>query len=329
MSVAGGIMRPVTTFVYRSPYEGLLSKHVRQLSDATGLDWFRRGWDEARPDPEAWVERELGVDAYGLDSIFEKAVKHNLPKPATWLELESLLREYLYVEGELAVGEGSIRVLTDDDEVSLAYFFFEDDLVRTHPDRLAYLVHADWPLPASAAESGTAARTTVVLSTIEATADWTSEHRRVEFGGVRVPDFAAYLREVPVDDFWPAELVALRALLDEDDDLAHALEQLNFWTAFGDQEFETTDLRGDQAGAHAAASDAVDRDGASVGPFGVRHPDRSRFEIAEHLLQASLQMSDVFGHRQLFVFDDLWAAQHPDLASSLIRYATHWDPLGG
>ena len=36
---------------------------------------------------------------------------------------------------------------------------------------------------------------------------------------------------------------------------------------------------------------------------------------------------DRWKHDQWFVFDDRWAAAHPDLAQSLLRYAVHWDPL--
>jgi hypothetical protein len=39
-------------------------------------------------------------------------------------------------------------------------------------------------------------------------------------------------------------------------------------------------------------------------------------------------LSDHFGYQQIFLFDDLWASAHPDLANSLLRYGAHWDPLG-
>ena len=61
-------------FVYRCSSEGVYGKHVRWLSDGTVLDWFRRGWDEAAADPDAWLRAELGVEVYGLASIFEAAV---------------------------------------------------------------------------------------------------------------------------------------------------------------------------------------------------------------------------------------------------------------
>lgn len=315
----------MTVFAYRSPYEGPLSKCVRRLRDPSVLDWFRRGWDEARDDADAWVERELGVDVYGLDSIFEQAVQHRLPKPATWQELRDLLGEHLYVEGEVRVSDGSVRALTDDDEVPLAYYFFDDELARVHLDRVAYHLHADWPLPAAGADRGAKPGTTVVSSCIDG--DWGAEYRVVHFAGVRVAEFAHHLRRTPVDGSWPAELIVLRALIAADNDLHGALRRLNHWTAFADEGFDTTGLRDDHADAHRTAAGAVDGDGPTLGPFGSRRPELSRIEVADHLLQMAMHLSDAFGHRHLFAFDDFWAEAHPTLASSLVRYANHWDPL--
>src|SRR5688572_29750229 len=100
-------------FVYRSHYEGPLSKHVIRLPDRTVLGWFQRGW-ATDADPDAWV--------YGLDSIFEAAREKRLPRPETIEQLRALLREHLYVEGGadyIRLDEHSLRVRTDDDEVEL------------------------------------------------------------------------------------------------------------------------------------------------------------------------------------------------------------------
>jgi hypothetical protein len=51
--------------------------------------------------------------------------------------------------------------------------------------------------------------------------------------------------------------------------------------------------------------------------------------VDEHIAQLALHHDDYFGYHQWFLFDDVWAASHPELAASLLRYATHWDPFGG
>jgi hypothetical protein len=304
-----------------------LSKHLRRLPDPSVLHWFQRGWDEARHDADAWVQRELGADVYGLDSIFDRAVEHQLPKPATWAELERLLAEYLYVEGELRVCDGAIRVLTDDDEVHLAYYFLDDEVLRSRPHRLAYFVDGQWPLPANAADSGAGPRITVVVSSFDGTVEPDVQHHVLHVDGLRLPGLAPYLRRSDVQDHWPAELVVLRAVLREDDDLERAIRTMNRWKAFDGQAFDTAELTHDHDSAHRSALDALGDGGMGPGPMDDREPAASRVVVADHLAQASLHMSETFGHRQLIMFDDLWSAAHPDLCSSLMDYATHWDPL--
>ncbi len=55
-------------------------------------------------------------------------------------------------------------------------------------------------------------------------------------------------------------------------------------------------------------------------------PTQSRINLTPHIAQAALHASQAFGYQQWFLFDDLWAAAHPALAASLLRYAAGWDP---
>jgi hypothetical protein len=49
-----------------------------------------------------------------------------------------------------------------------------------------------------------------------------------------------------------------------------------------------------------------------------RDPERSVIDVAGHIAQMSMHASAFFGHQQWYLFDDLWAAAHPELAASLI-----------
>jgi hypothetical protein len=307
-------------FVYRTPYEGPLSKRVRRLPDATVLGWFRRGWAEVvtgqNQDVDTWLGAELGGDVYGLHTIFDRAREHGLAAPESWQELRDLLQEHLYFEGELRVDAHSVRVLTDDDEVTLPYFFFDD----TRTGEVAYLLH-DWPLPSDAAEVPGAGATHAVLLTFY-DGDSICQEPPFTFPGVRLPGLAAHLRAT-TDDLkrWPVELLELRALVaPEDDDLGPALERRNVWPSFEDRPAE---LYGEHGEAHRFALAQL----ADPGVFSGRDPGRTLMRSDEHLAQLSIHLSGFFGHQQWFLFDDMWIARHEDLARSLLRYATAWDPF--
>ncbi|MER5427244.1 hypothetical protein [Streptosporangium roseum] len=329
----------MTLFVYRSHYEGPFGKRVRHLPDATVLDWFRRGWVavvEEGHDTDTWIVAELGGPVYGFGTIFDAARRDGLAAPGTWQELRDLLQRHLYVEGEVQADGLSVRVLTDDDEVELAYFFLDDSLVKTRADRLAYLVHDGWPLPetiggatgpftppvpveelAPARPGGEGVTYAVLLTFCDSESiGWLVPR---SFPGVRLPELAAHLRELePRGGDWPGELLALRALTAPGDDgIGPALSRCNRWP-----DMEQT-LIGDHRSLHESSMRALETAGLEQG----RDPDRTLIRHSRHLAQMSIHMNDFFGHQQWFLFDDVWAAGNEDLAGSLLRYAHGWDPL--
>ncbi|MHA4950683.1 hypothetical protein ACX27O_25475 [Micromonospora sp. SD19] len=77
----------------------------------------------------------------------------------------------LWVEGDdkgdfIRLGERALRVRTDDDEVDLAYYFVDDDAAAASPDRLVFLLHDTWPLPADAGGSETVFSHSVPVRTV-------------------------------------------------------------------------------------------------------------------------------------------------------------------
>ena len=56
-------MEPHITVVYRSHYEGPLSKRVTQMPGQSILGWFQRAWTEVSP--EKWAEAAVGGQESG------------------------------------------------------------------------------------------------------------------------------------------------------------------------------------------------------------------------------------------------------------------------
>lgn len=304
----------MTSFLYRTHYEGELSRRVRHLDDPTPLDWFRRVWGR----PADATLAELGGEVYGLAAFLERTAE--LTAPTTPAELGDVLREHLYYEGDLLTDDRSVRVLTDDDEVELAYFFLTDALVAERPDRFAYPVRAEFPLPADA-DAGTepvGPGHVVVAPLTFYDSESITWNRLHTIEGIRLPDLAAHLAERPDASGLSPELVLLRAATGPDTDLAAALERFGAWPLLDGSD---DGLEGPHADAHAAFTARL-RETAS------RPPERNRVAVGPHLAQLVTHQSDFFGYQQLFLYDDVWAAAHPDLAASLTHYVQCWDPLG-
>jgi hypothetical protein len=360
----------VVHFVYRTPYAGPTGKHIRRLEADSILDWFRRVWNLAsRGDDEDewtlsardWVKAEFGHDVYGLWSIFAAAREFALPTPETDDRLAEYLSKYLGVESSVLVSPHAIQAWTNDDEMELAYYFFDDAFARDHPGRTAFLLHEDWRLPVASGSRPFA--TGIALPALRPGGDgsgatylvfrnpgvqlfeefWRDPPRRIE--GVRLPDLRDYLLHAKPDTEWPIELRLLRLTACQPrlrrPWLLEALDEANR-TPLGFLKQDMTSV------VHTIVKDALP-DRPLLGPvdearaqldayrqsvLNRRRPSRrwSRQEpidlvaIDEHIAQFGFYPGGGTYH-QWILFDDLWAGEHEHLAQSLLRFESRWDVL--
>ncbi|MGW3783592.1 hypothetical protein ACWD5Z_03355 [Micromonospora chokoriensis] len=325
-------------FVCRWREESPFSKRVVTLPGVTVLDWFRRGW--GCDDPEGWINSELGDEVYGLDSVFEAALERNLPRPETVDELRELLNEHLWVEGDdestfIRLGEHALRVRTDDDEVDLAYYFVDDEAAAASPDRLSFLLHDTWPLPGGIAAPGAVFNHGVPVRTVRLASPgpdcvfsvrlcWESPDTgrnlnlvgATAFPGLTLPDLATLLRDADDTHRWPHDARLLRALAAPgENDIGSALERYARLPGYAPSPASL-----DTVSAH----DAIHREMLEL--LVSERPAESQIRLDAHIAQVARYIDDFFGFDQWFLFDTQWAAGHPDLARSLLRYAAHWDP---
>jgi uncharacterized protein (TIGR02996 family) len=372
-------------FVYRSPYESPSGKRLARFDDDTVLDWFRNHWPViARGD----TSDLLGFAVYGFGSLFGWDAEEVPPPPETDEELADLVQQNLYSEGPILTSPHLITVQTDDDELMVAYYIFDDHYAAQYPARAAFLLHEGWKLPGGHADRPfrprEPTRTESPAGKGPGATYWTCEAWEdgcnledmgpaLRLRGVRVGDLARYLaRHKPSDwsGWWlflraqlfadgatrdPLEERFRQALLDDPDDEAA-------WAAYSDwlQErgFPPAGLlvleralravtRYPFRGLPHAVWDAVGKGTvrqareALEAVFPVPKPGRSYphnhdpakslVHVEDHLAQLCVHVGhwefqgDLY--QQWVFFDDSWAAAHPDLANSILRYTRCWDML--
>jgi hypothetical protein len=157
------------------------------------------------------------------------------------------------------------------------------------------------------------------------------------FVGIRLPELAPFLRSLqpgPADPGWSDTLLTLRSLVAPADPsigpslgrYTHSVGRLLARDAADQVRRSATE---DHATAHAALKALLQRP-----PPGLKNswsePDAARSRVCDtkHLAQALVYVHELFGYEQWYLFDDVWAAGHPELAASLLRYASSWDPFG-
>jgi hypothetical protein len=344
-------------FVFRRHHEGPLGKRVRRIRGRSVLEWFQAAWQEAveAEDPDTWVGEAFGGPVPGLSALFQDVADEGLEPPDTWEELEEILQDHLYVSGDLddiRLSAHTLRVRTAEDDVETAYYMFDAAYAKAHPDRCTYLLHDGWPLPTNAtggggfdpkcqpspllpAGKGSGATYVCLLESLAA-AGLSDLQPRV-FPGVRLPELCDHLRRVVPQserrrsqgtfgwtETWPLELRLLRAMVEDGDtDLGPALERC--------KRYPLTHVAGRVqhtvgTGPHDQAREAFQEAAAEARQF-KRDVDRTQIVVADHVAQMSLWTNETFGYQPWIVFDDCWAAAHKDLARSLLRCASGWDPL--
>src|SRR5262249_44156120 len=156
-------------------------------------------------------------------ALFERIAEHHWPPPKTPAQLREYLDDSVY-NNELIVGQHCLQIHTDNDEIEMAVYAFDDHFRGKHPGLTEYLVLPGWELPDGEKAggrfrpfgepgdmpkgSGAGAvygeiclfMDSCNLSDLGGGGGW-------RIRGVRIPDLARYLLELPekveLDGEWP------------------------------------------------------------------------------------------------------------------------------
>lgn len=331
-------------FVYRSPYGNQNGKYLKVFEAPSILAWFQHNWDKiSNPD-------FLGQEVYGLND---------------WKRLESYPNSYeeLFEEiDEKCYNNRTelIQVQTDDDEIHLVWYVFDEVFRNENKKQLtAYLIYEPYQLPLTFAQypvfytdlpvtvypfSGNNLGNTYLI-TNGLPHDFYNENEfdllypPLKIAGISVSDLFNFLLSHEVDkDF--VDLIDLKHLLT-------IYPKEYFWHFL--THFEELALK---YGEDLSDSHTVDYivDNVINGDFekwresllGNRHQYRNELKkdipkliskfsvspylvVSEHLIQVSIPDGDCFYY--WLIFDDYWASANLDLAESILSYRYKWNCL--
>ncbi len=347
-------------FVLRSHYDNPTCFYIKRFEADSVLAWFQGIWQPVRADDAGdHADQLLGTSVYSFGNLFEKIDDEEWPAPKTMSKLVEHLNESLYVN-EMKGGAHHVQIHTDDDELEMAVYIFDDHYAAKHPDRVAFLLRDDWRLPdgmvagnfkpppgvpkvfpKSVAGEGKTYFAHFAAYDSGSLTDLDPGELCGVIHGVRVPDL-------------PRGFFAIQA--DSDDQGAEELHSsiVEVFTGLDPacrtaKGTELALLKAVRANPNdtacwAAYSDWLEENGKPTllerilakcdAPCGAvnesRNPKRDAVFVQSHVAQACKHVAkfdreDLYHH--IIFFDDLWANAHPHLASSLLRAANRWDPL--
>lgn len=384
-------------FVYRSQYETPNLNQVKVFDDASVLAWFQRIWNlgDNFEDASECADTLLGFHVYGFDSIFRKIAEHQLKAPVNDSSLARLLEKHLYVEGELICSPHCIQVLTDDDELDVAYYIFDDVFLDENKGKAEFLLLDGFELPTeeksesdvtefdiraalnfiSTAGGGDGFLFFATMSEYGSGGNLTDIDGGWVIEGLRLPDLPEYLSAILSDrgepGYAPVELLLLRSQLFSDggNDTDAADSNLTAllsdprnkgsWQKYLNSQPEPEKLKTrilenalkacmqfpvqnfDYGYDWNFASGKL----ISVGKDEVwehlrmsldasNEPLKSKLQVDTHVAQVSIHTdrwnlgnNSVDLYNRWILFDDIWARNYPELANSILSYATRWDAL--
>jgi len=348
-------------FVYRSHYDNPGCFFVKRFEADSLLAWFQSIWKAVRADDAGdHADELLGTTGTGFGNLFEKIDDEEWPVPKSMNAIAERLNEALYVN-EMKGGRNHVQILTDDDELEMAIYIFDDHYAAKHPDRTAFLMREDWRLPDGMATgdfkpSGVKKALTIrTRDTVLEAKTYFAHFAAYDSGGltdldpgdlcgvihgVRVPDLARGL--IRVQDIYDVASESFHYSLAE---VMTGLEPA-FRTAKGTELLLLKAVRADpdDTACWGAYSDWLLENSRPTlleriltkcdAPCGAidksRNPKRDAVLVQSHVAQASKNVarfgSEDLCHHLIF-FDDLWANAHTHLAGSILRAANRWDPL--
>jgi uncharacterized protein (TIGR02996 family) len=348
-------------FVYRCTYDAPTEKHIRRFEYNSVLDWAKAVFRQLGEDEAYNYARELlgGLNVYSFGSMF-MIHKDSPPSecPQTMEEVGDWFTS-MYDQGQ-ANGPHHIQILTDDDELEMAVYVFDDYYRKANPGKADFLLHEGWELPDGDADGAFIPPAEARLEdhgspapgdpvTYAAFLAHYDSGNLIDLsggfriGGGRVADLARTVLtkwaniemygELGMVQETLGELLAspsgedagfLAAIRDQPDELTN-------WGVYSDWLQEHEQPVAGLKLLHDVLKRVNPRDG-SIRPS--RDPSKDMIRVTPHMVQAVYHTArwktprretDLY-HQWIF-FDDRWAAAHPTLAAGILTFASRWDVL--
>jgi len=236
----------------------------------------------------AWANKDskaaLGIQSYGSYHIFGDPDLTASP-PADDQALANAIEKNCYCTS-IETQHGQLEYLSDDDELDMSYYFFDSEFAKNNPDRVKFLLHQGW-LPTEIKSNKDSAPATHILSRMPTQTCDSNNWDYFKIEGTRLNEIGK----------------------------AFETMQANRYSDSATMEKFLESQAKDQSWALTIAK-FVDAEGSFK-------DNRSEFQCTPHLCELNLHShnygkSAVF--EQFIVFDDLWAASHPDMFQSMLRF---------
>ncbi|MFD0714755.1 hypothetical protein [Paenibacillus sp. GCM10027626] len=320
------------------------NRYVKIFEAGSILEVFQGFADFARQSAEEGdetvneTELYFGVSIYGSYGWIE-AVCEGL-ELNTLADLQASLEEHWYTD-EVIAEAGFMQIYTDDDEIDMVWYLFDEHYAAKHPERtILYTEYGD-RLPLQADEKPDAegsfkyegqqidiapagdgeGRLYMVMVATYDSGVLCDLPGYGQIDGIRLPELENWLRgSQPASEEWeydaPIRYLSLIAKALPEADLGAILQAFAFKPL--------SDLS-----QSISIDDLLQKDWSEIQTLPTRNnTDNTAIYTGGHIAEIQINASS-FDHDQYYdyciLFDDIWANAHPVLAENLLRFGTGYE----
>lgn len=312
-------------FAYRSGY--LPNNRYFKTFEADSIfDWFLKNWATLSDETEGAVKNLLGVRPYGFP-VSDYQTEKPVPAPRDLEDLKEKIESFVY-SNEVIVSENCVQVFTDDDEIELAWYVFDEKFAAENPGKVSVWFNDVLPtkiadelsaenlkgktiIPKAAGQGSTYYLSSSIYdsSHIE---DLEGSYR---FEGVSLPELAEYLRK--------------SSSLDVGEDSLYGLDEIRllqmFAKLFSDKSqkeiFEEINLHSFNGLLYQFKFEEISPE--MLEKIKIREANsKHTLNYSEHLIEISNEIGEFYNYTILF--DDYWLKENADLGKSLAAFCSDW-----
>lgn len=312
---------------YRSGYIPN-NRYVKEFEEETIINWFQRYWDKfitENPEEDDEYVTALGTHIYGFP-IWPYDDEPLPSMPTDFEELKNTIGKYIY-NNEIQGDENCLKVLTDDDEIELAWFLFTEKYKKENFEKLSLWFHNQ--LPTKYGEVGTKLDVDIeilpqgnkegciyfISCPIYDGANLEDLEGCYKIENIRIPDIIDYLKENDFEesekeyDYGYSELEFLQYI-------SRVSENIDVETLFKIfSKIPITELDVNQY-----EDSTIDE----LLKLDLRNDkEKSKVNASEHICEISINTVGEY-YNYWIVFDDLWVEENEGLAKSILCFGKEW-----
>jgi hypothetical protein len=342
--------------IYREPYNRENCKYVKRFPNHDLLGWIHHLWEivlgcEDGDELSKNVANFLGAKMYGF--WFYGILEEKIEKPATVGDAAEIFSTVGYITDVKTNERNFIQLLTDDDELGLAFYLFDHTYLEEKPELATYLTIEGFNLPVQK-QAGSSKLQSKGLSLFFESHLYDAQLNKIKepvfIPNLDLAGLPQYLvTNKPLKD-WRIELMILRACSLDLRGKVNSFDQMmdelltykfDFWNEF----MRAYYLR--EEGQLLLGEDILQIKKALSEKYShyLTIPPRNhgvgshKIQREQHLFQVGIFHED-WGENPMFpeirpcylydhwvFFESGWAEEFPYLANSIEQYFTRWDVL--